>query len=83
MDKYTEEQLQPLTMWNYFWLEILFAIPVIGFIFLIVFSISKSNINRRNFARSHFCLAIITIIIVVVVICTGKLNTLLYYLALD
>ena len=46
---------RPLSPWAYFGLQILFAIPVVGFIFLIVFSCSRANINRRNFARSYWC----------------------------
>ena len=68
----TREQLpaefRPLTAWNYFWLQVLFAIPVVGFVFLIVFSCSGANINRRSFARSYFCYFILVLIIAAVVI---------------
>lgn len=53
------EEYRPLGPWSYFWLEILFMIPVIGFIFLIIFSFKRSNINRRNFARSYWIIWII------------------------
>ena len=46
---------EPLSAWSYFWLKILFAIPVVGFVFLIVFSCSGANVNRRSFARSYWC----------------------------
>ena len=49
------EENKPLSPWAYFGLQILFAIPVVGFIFLIIFSCNGSNINRRNFARSYWC----------------------------
>ena len=49
----------PLGAWTYFWLQILFAVPIVGFVFLIVFSFNDSNINRRNFARSYWCRLII------------------------
>ena len=58
------EQYRPLSMWGYFGLQILFAVPIVGFIFLIIFSISGANINRRNFARSYFCVLIIALVIV-------------------
>lgn len=62
MNQY-EQQLdpsyKPLSPWKYFWLQILFAIPIVGFVFLIVFSISRGNINRKNFARSYWCAYII------------------------
>lgn len=44
---------KPLSPWAYFGLSILFSLPVVGFIFLIIFSVSDANINRRNFARSY------------------------------
>ena len=48
------EEYQPLSPWAYFGLSLLFSIPVVGFIFLIIFSCKKSNINRRNYALSHW-----------------------------
>ena len=55
---------EPLSPWNYFWLSVLYTLPVLGFIMLIVHSCSSANINRRNFARSHFCGLLIAGIIV-------------------
>ena len=49
------EHLRPLSPWSYFGLQILYSIPIVGFIFLIIFSFKKSNINRRNFTRSYWC----------------------------
>ena len=46
--------------WGYLGYEILFAIPLVGFILLLVFSFGGTrNINLRNFARSYFCALII------------------------
>ena len=53
------EHLRPLSPWSYFGLQILYTVPIIGFIFLIIFSFKKSNINRRNFTRSYWCSLII------------------------
>lgn len=63
--------LRPLSAWAYFGYTLLFSIPVVGFIFLIVFSFSRSNINRRSFARSYFCSYIIVAILFVILILTG------------
>ena len=60
------EENQPLSPWSYFWLQVLFSIPVVGFIFLIVFSFSGANINRRNFARSYWCGLLIFVIVLVI-----------------
>ncbi len=53
------EEYRPLGPWAYFGLNLLFSIPVVGFIFLIIFSCKRSNINRRNYARSFWCAWII------------------------
>ena len=72
---------KPLTAWNYFWLEILFSIPIVGFVFLIVFSFSPANINRRSFARSYFCSFIVVAVIIAILFATGLLGTMLTYLS--
>ncbi len=51
---------RPLGMWSYFGYEILFAIPLIGFIFLLIYSLGGTrNINLRNYAQSKFCVVVI------------------------
>lgn len=62
------EENRPLSPWAYFGLQLLFAIPVVGFVFLIVFSCSGANINRRNFARSYWCGLLIAAIAVIVMV---------------
>ena len=58
----------PVTAWSYFWYKILFAIPIVGLVFLIVFSVGGTrNINLRNYARSYFCALLILAIVAVVV----------------
>ena len=59
---------RPVGAWGYFGYTILFNLPFIGFIFLIVFAVSSGNINRRSFARSYFCGAIIVGIIVAIAV---------------
>ncbi len=54
---------KPISMWGYFGYEILFALPVIGWIILIVNAIAAKNVNVKNFARSYFCLLIVAAII--------------------
>ena len=82
------QKYRPLGAWKYFWLNVLFSIPVVGFIFLIIFSFSNANINRRSYARSFFCalligliiLAIVVIIGVVVLGASGLMDTLKEYM---
>ncbi len=56
-------QYRPLGAWEYFGLSILYAIPVIGFIFLLVFTFSSGNINRRNYTRSYWCGLLVILLI--------------------
>ena len=59
---------RPLGAWSYFGYQLLFVIPLIGFILLIVFLLSDANINRRSFARSYFCVYLILLVIILFVL---------------
>lgn len=65
------EQYRPLGAWAHFGYRLLFSIPLLGFIFLVIFSLDNSNINRRNLARSYFCGLVIGLVIVVILLMTG------------
>lgn len=65
------EKYRPLSAWAYWGLTLLFSVPVVGFIFLIIFALNGSNINRRSFARSYFCVLILAAIIIAVFCATG------------
>ena len=66
-DKNMPYEYEPISMWGYFGYEILFSIPIIGFIMLLIYAFGGTrNINLRNFARSYFCLFIIAMIIFVI-----------------
>jgi hypothetical protein len=67
-EKQLPEQYKPLSPWAYFALQLLFSVPIVGFIFLIIFSCKKSNINRRNFARSYWCSLILAGIVAIIYI---------------
>jgi len=71
--KQIPKKYRPLTAWGYFFYQILFMIPIIGFIALIICSLSSSNIVRRSFARSYFCLFIIIVIIIAILFSFGIL----------
>lgn len=70
----------PIKPFGYFFLQILYSIPVIGFIFLLIHAIGHENINRKNFARSYFCGLILVVIITIIVIATGVGTSVLEYL---
>jgi len=76
MDNYQNynvpEEYRPITMWGYFGYQLLFSIPVVGFILLLVFSFGGTrNINLRNFARSYFCIMLITVVLSLLLVATG------------
>ena len=63
---------KPLGMWSYFGFDVLFAIPFVGWILLIIFSVGgTSNINLRNYARSKFCALIILVVLVILLSMAG------------
>ena len=61
------EAYRPLSPWSY-------ALPLLGWIFLIVHAIGSANINRRNYARSYFCVYVLAIILGVLLTITGVLS---------
>ena len=66
-----DSKYRPLGAWEYFGYTLLFSLPLIGFICLLIFCFSDSNINRRSFARSYFCGFFIVAILAVVLMFTG------------
>ena len=63
------EEYRPISMWGYFGYQILFSIPIIGFILLLVFSFGGTqNKNLKNYARSYFCFMILAIILVAIIV---------------
>ncbi len=65
------EAYRPLRAWTYFGLEILYAVPFVGWIFLICHAIGSQNINKRSFARSHFCVYVLIALALIVLIASG------------
>ncbi len=61
------EKYRPLGAWSYFGYSILFALPLVGWICLLVFAFSGKNIVRRSFARSYFCYALIVGVVAAVI----------------
>ncbi len=67
-------EFKPMGAWAFFAYTLLFSIPLIGLIFLIVFSFSDANINRRNYARSIFLSLFFGVALILVLHFTGVLN---------
>ncbi|SCW52464.1 hypothetical protein SAMN02910456_01635 [Ruminococcaceae bacterium YRB3002] len=82
MSKNVPDNYQPISMWGYFGYELLFNIPVIGWLILLIFALGgASNINVRNFARSKFCVFIIYVIIFALVALLGGSGALVEYIS--
>ncbi|MBR5868686.1 MAG: hypothetical protein IKZ21_04515 [Clostridia bacterium] len=65
-------EYKPLSPWAYFGYNLLFTIPVVGFICLLVFAFGGgSNINLKNYARSFFCSLALALIIILVFVVFG------------
>jgi len=74
---------KPLSPWAYLGYQILFAIPLVGFILLIVFSTGAAhNINLRNFARSYWCAVLVGVILGVVLAIVGLILSMVFGLSL-
>ena len=79
------EELYPaVSVGKYFWLNIAFLIPLVGFILSIVLSCAPRNRSLKNYAKAHLIAYIIGIVLVLVpiivaLIVAGDLDS-LYYL---
>ncbi len=56
---------RPLSPWSYFWRSVLYAIPVIGWIFLLVHVFACKSRHGRSYARFHLLAAIVVAIVAV------------------
>ena len=50
------------------------SLPLVGWIFLIVHAVGSQNLNRRNYARSYFCVYMLAIILIAVLGAMGVLS---------
>ena len=68
IEKHLPKSYRPISGWGYFWRAVLYAIPVLGWIVLLINALGSKNRNGRNFARSYFCALLIAIIVAAVVV---------------
>ena len=80
MDYEGSKKYRPISPWGYIGYMFLYSIPVIGLLFLIIFSFSDKKINRRNFARSYFCLIILSLILIIIAYVFGFIDIYYFYL---
>ncbi|MBR4866832.1 MAG: hypothetical protein IKU11_09095 [Clostridia bacterium] len=62
-------EYKPLSPWAYFGYNLLFSIPLVGFICLLVFAFGGgNNVNLKNYARSFFCSLLLALILAIVAV---------------
>ena len=68
-------EYKPITPLGYVGYQLLFSIPIIGFIFLIVYALGgTNNINVKNFARSYFVIMLIVFVLIFILVFLFGLN---------
>ena len=66
IEKHLPKSYRPISGWGYFWRSVFYAIPVLGWLFVLINAIGAKNRNGRKFARSYFCALLMVIIVAVV-----------------
>lgn len=69
-------EYKPISAWGYVGWNLLFGIPVVGFIILIILSVGGTkNKNLKNYARSFWCLYLLLLLTIVIalIISGGKI----------
>ena len=60
-------EYRPLSAWGYIGYNLLFNIPLVGFVLLIVFALDSTYIARRNYARSFLIWMLIGILLSIII----------------
>jgi hypothetical protein len=68
MEQAPTNKYRPMGAFAYLGYQLLFSLPIIGFIFIIVFALDDSYIARRNYARSFLIMMIIMAVFAAVAI---------------
>lgn len=68
IEKQLPKSYRPISGWGYFWRNVFYNIPVIGWLFLLINAIGSKNRNGRNFARSYFCGLLIAVLVVAILV---------------
>ena len=74
---YGSKSIKP---WGYVWLNILYAIPVLGWLVWLINALFAKNTNVKNHARSFFCAVVLVLIVAVI---AGAILGLMYLLGVD
>lgn len=61
-----DENNKPISAWGYFLRDLLYAIPIVGFIIALINALDHKNVNVKNHARSKFVFILVWFIMVVI-----------------
>ena len=61
-----QRENRPLGTWEFFWIRFLCGLPLIGVIFILIWSFDGSCINRRNLARSMVISWVIGVVLTII-----------------
>lgn len=67
------ERSKEISTAGYFWLMLLYAIPILGFIAMLIFGLAARNKNLRNHARAHLVWIIVIIVVSVLLYLTIRI----------
>ena len=57
---------KPISAWGYVGYNILWAIPVLGWLLWLGAALFAKNQNKKNYARSYFCVFLLVLLVAVV-----------------
>ena len=58
---------KPISPWGYVGYQLLYSIPLVGFIIWLIHAVSARNNNVKNFARSYICFVIIGLAMAIII----------------
>lgn len=65
---------KPISAWGYVGYEILYAIPIVGLVLAIIFSITAKNRNVKNFAKAQLIMLVIGIVLFAILTALGMMK---------
>ena len=66
IEKHLPKSYRPISGWGYLWRAVFYAIPVLGWLFVLINALGAKNRNGRNFARACLGTLVATILAAVV-----------------
>ncbi len=66
--KITYSEYEPISAWGYVGYNILWSIPVIGWLIFLCHALTPNESARRSYARSFFCALLVSVILIAVAV---------------